>query len=255
MNGSKDDEEKHHSCGVWMMCAKINHSCLSNARRSFIGDLQIVRATSDIPANTEVTFWYSHPTGDYNEMKKKLEHWGFQCDCAICLDLKNTPKKLSQKRKDLFGDLKATLSAAIVDTAKAERLLDAAGQTYKRPPTEIARLALQDSYAYLISIYRKQGNGIKVAAMIHKRLEAFGFVLKGSQLQAPSDAAFRIERWGIMDDDVARMLVELGNTYFAYAPHLVLQSVHFSRLAYRICVGEDETFEESYDPTGLELGN
>jgi len=156
------------------MASSLNHSCISNVRRSFIGDLKIIRATCDIPADTELEFWYKVPTGDYDEMQKGLRNWGFQCTCAMCLDLKNTSKKLLKRRNNLLGDLKTTLNAAKVDTAKAERILASIDQTYKQPPTDIPRLQLLKPYNLLASIYSEQRNPEKLVSMSLKALESLG---------------------------------------------------------------------------------
>jgi len=42
--------------GIWIISSYINHSCISNCRRSFIGDMQIIRATQDLHADTELVF-------------------------------------------------------------------------------------------------------------------------------------------------------------------------------------------------------
>lgn len=42
--------------GVWILASYINHSCLGNCCRSFIGAMQIVRATEDLPPGTELVF-------------------------------------------------------------------------------------------------------------------------------------------------------------------------------------------------------
>ena len=228
------------------MASRINHSCLSNVRRSFIGDLQIVRATCHIPADTELTFWYKVPTGDHHEVQTGLEHWGFQCKCAICLDSKNTPKKQLKKRNDLLGDLKATLNATNVNTAKVERILNTIGQTYKYPPADVPRLALREPYARLALIYSEQRNAEKAVAMSLKALESLGFIIKGAQLPLSPVETFRVEKWGIMVDDVISMWVHLWNAYSAFAPHLLPRAAGCGKLAYNICVGEDVTFEESY---------
>ena len=235
---------KHHSCGVWPIASRINHSCISNARRSFIGDLQIIRATCDIPADTEITHWYKDPTGDYDDMQKGLEHWGFQCTCAICLDSINTPKKLLKRRSTLLGDLKTTLNAANVDTAKAERYLRAIEQTYKRPPTEVPRLALHKPYARLAFIYLEQQEAERVVAMSLKVLGSLGFIIKGAQLPVSPTETFRVERWGIMGNEVMNMWTHLWNAYAAFAPHLLSQAAGCGKLAYKINMGEDVTFEE-----------
>ncbi|KAJ6071389.1 hypothetical protein N7499_009403 [Penicillium canescens] len=53
--------EQFHSCGAWRLVSYINHSWLSNASRSFIVDMMVVRATKILAPNTEVTFWYKSP--------------------------------------------------------------------------------------------------------------------------------------------------------------------------------------------------
>jgi hypothetical protein len=247
--GIRDTEDKHGSCGVWPMASRINHCCTSNVRRSFTGDLQIVRATCDILADTELTFWYKNPTGDHDEMQRGLEHWGFQCTCVICLDSKDTAKKLLKKRYGLLGDLKATLNVANVNTAKAERILNSIGQTYKHPPS-VPRLIMREPYAHLAKLYSEQGNVEKVTVMALKALESLGFIIKGAQLPLLPAESFRVEKWGIMTDEVISLWIHLWNVYSVYARHLLPQAAECGRLAYKIFVGEDVTFKESYDKQG-----
>lgn len=109
-------------------------------------------------------------------MQKGLEHWGFQCKCEICLDSKNTPKKLLKRRSNLLVDLKATLNAADINTAKAERILHTIGQTYRLRPTDIPRLLLREPYIHLASIYSEQRNAEKAVAMSLKALESLAFL-------------------------------------------------------------------------------
>jgi hypothetical protein len=131
-------ERLHHSCGLWLTASAINHSCLSNCRRSFIGDFMVIRATCDIPADTELTHWYTVPTGDRDKMKDSLAHWGFECTCLICEDTKTVVKKFSKKRKDLMQDIKHSFSNKdALDFAKIERQLRAYEATYKKSPTAI----------------------------------------------------------------------------------------------------------------------
>ncbi|CAG8888506.1 unnamed protein product [Penicillium egyptiacum] len=39
--------ERLHNCGIWPYASMINHSCMSNAHRAFIGDMMIIRAATD----------------------------------------------------------------------------------------------------------------------------------------------------------------------------------------------------------------
>ncbi|KAJ8069889.1 hypothetical protein OCU04_000300 [Sclerotinia nivalis] len=239
--------DKHHSCGIWLMASKINHSCLNNARRSFMGDLQLVRATCDIPANTEITFWYKMPTGESDEMKKELKIWGFQCKCSICLDSEATPKNQARMRKKLLGDLKVTLTASDVDTAKAERLLNALEKTYKHPATDVPRLALREPYFKLGGIYSKQGMVDKAVSMALKALSSIGFVIKNANLPALPGKPFEVEKLGMTMPGVIEAWVYLCDAYSALAPQHFQQARDCAKLAYRICIGEDDTFKQMYD--------
>lgn len=49
-------ERGYSTCGIWPIASRINHACLSNCRRSFIGNMLLVRATRDMDAGTELFF-------------------------------------------------------------------------------------------------------------------------------------------------------------------------------------------------------
>jgi tetratricopeptide (TPR) repeat protein len=49
----------HFDClGIWPVASRANHSCLSNAEYSFLGDFMLVRANKDIPKGEEITLSY-----------------------------------------------------------------------------------------------------------------------------------------------------------------------------------------------------
>lgn len=50
-----------HPTGIWPLASYLNHSCLGTATRAFIGDFLIARATQDLPASAELTWWYQPP--------------------------------------------------------------------------------------------------------------------------------------------------------------------------------------------------
>jgi len=74
-----------HTTGIWLLASKINHSCCNNCDRSFVGNLQIVRAAQDLPAGSELGFRYLDTDGVIGQ-KKLTSTWGFTCDYAICED-------------------------------------------------------------------------------------------------------------------------------------------------------------------------
>ncbi|KAM0167451.1 hypothetical protein ACHAQE_000344 [Botrytis cinerea] len=242
-----EEVDKHHSCGIWLLASKINHSCLSNARRSFLGDLQLVRATSDIPANTEITYWYKLPTGESDEMQNELKHWGFQCKCIICTDSKDTRKNEITMRKKLLRNLKAVLDASHVAIPQAECLLNALEKTYKRPAIEVPRLALRESYFRLARAYSQRGTTDKAVLTTLRALESIGFVIKNASLPALPGKKLEIAKWGLMLPGVIEAWIYLCTVYSALAPQHLQQAREYVKLAYKICMGEDHTFKQMHN--------
>ena len=210
--------------------------------------MQIVRATQDIPADTELTFWYRIPEGrKFEETQKDLEHWGFQCTCEICLDAKITPKETMKKRQALLADLKSSLQGTREpDVARIERLATAIGRTYQKPARDVPQIALYDKYLLLAHAYATRRDALKVESMALKALESLGFVIEGASVLDSSDRPLRVLKWGIMKDGVIDAWVHLGNVYAALKPRLEEKAKHYARISYRICIGEDVTFNESH---------
>lgn len=80
------------------MASYTNHSCNATCSRSFIADLQIVRAARDMPAGTELTLSYI-TLGESAAMNAKLsEGWGFKCNCVGCEDYGATSPAVKAQR-------------------------------------------------------------------------------------------------------------------------------------------------------------
>ena len=94
------------SCGLYIKASHINHSCYSNARRSFIGDVLILRATRDILAGEEILFWYTLPKADhsYEKTQEKLRNCDFCCSCVICTNDQETSNKKKERRDALVKE-------------------------------------------------------------------------------------------------------------------------------------------------------
>ncbi|KIL88516.1 hypothetical protein FAVG1_08598 [Fusarium avenaceum] len=67
-----DKDFKYTTSGIWLLASHINDSYISNCRRSFIGDMQIMRATRDLIADTKLFFYYRLPMPfeSYQEAQK-----------------------------------------------------------------------------------------------------------------------------------------------------------------------------------------
>lgn len=78
-------------------------------------------------------------------------------------------------------------------------------------------------------------------------MESLGFVIKGAQLPPSSVETFRVDKWGLMmGADVINMWAHIWVAYISFAPHLLPQAAHYTKLAYKICVAENVTFKELY---------
>lgn len=72
------------SSGVWIHAARMNHSCLPNSSRGFVGDFIVVRANKNISKGDEVTTMYLPIDGIFDQLKHNFEARGFSCDCKLC---------------------------------------------------------------------------------------------------------------------------------------------------------------------------
>ncbi|KAK7959153.1 uncharacterized protein PG986_004007 [Apiospora aurea] len=188
------------TCGIWIQASYLNHSCVGNCRRSFIGDMQIIRATRDIPADTELFFSYkqAEPLTSFGETQKSLRNWGFQCDCALCLAKKATSDDTLKRRKALLAQLKYIMRPSTdpraIDAKRALAVLEKVEATYATPVRAIStatgsdsvlpssvqitpRLELWDPYFGLGAHLLNRGKRDEAVKVTIKGFEALGFVI------------------------------------------------------------------------------
>ncbi|KAF2467791.1 uncharacterized protein BDR25DRAFT_374016 [Lindgomyces ingoldianus] len=235
MANQTKEEPSHYSCGIWTKASYINHSCTSNAHRSFIGDMMIVRACCDLEPGTEITFLYTS-LGDKNA-QKKLSHWGIVCDCAICLNAKTTKAAVVTERRKLLEQMKQEFNIAangVFQAKKIERLLDALDTTYARPADGLPRLLLWDPQLAMI----------RTLEFVGKALTSLGFIVVGVDL---SPTAFAVVKWGLVVDYLVEIFMHACTAFAAKgAMKHSKQAEEYAKVAYKIIVGEDTSFSESY---------
>lgn len=245
--------ETFHSCGVWPLASYINHSCNSNVRRSFIADMMIVRAARDLPENTELVFWYKAPLDNTAKAKQlNLQHWGFKCSCTICQDCIETENSNLMKRRRLTADLanafqslgKSRKPDSVV--ARIEDLVFRLEETYRKPAVEVPRPGIWKAYSSLAVLHASRGVSEKAVDFALKTLESLGYVLEGGRLPHRSGVQLRVVKWGLMMDGLVGCWMILCRAYCHVAPELVDQAEDYARTTYRVCVGEDETFGNTY---------
>ena len=240
------EQKAHHSCGIWVHASYINHSCTSNARRAFIGNMMIVRASRDMGAGTEITFWYHSPDG-ISARHDKHKHWGFVCGCAICLDARTTDALILRKRQKLIEDLKRIFNSSALrhaETEKIERLLDTLNQTYTQPAEDVPRLLLWDPQLALTRIYVAQNKASKSMKSAVKVLTSLGFGVVGAD---SSHTRFAVLRWGLVEDHLVETFLHIRTAFTAMgAREDSERAEEYARTTYKILVGEDVSFNASY---------
>ncbi|KAI1068277.1 hypothetical protein LB507_004252 [Fusarium sp. FIESC RH6] len=248
MTGGKDFE--YTTSGIWLLASRINHSCVGNCRRSFIGDMQIVRATRDLAADTELFFSYRLPVPfeSYQEAQKGFKNWGFTCACELCLRKKATSKSVLQKRKVLADDLQRLVPHLDSGNgAKSIRLIKALEKTYPSNNDCAFRLELCGPY-FALGNHLLENNQLNDAAkMILKGLEALGHSIIACPPNDISDRPrLEIERWGVASDAAPWAFHNLANVYRQLAPELCLAAEHYAEVSYAMVVGEKETWPEVF---------
>lgn len=101
IRSSLDDEEDSvaGSTGIWLQASYMNHSCLPNTSRAFIGDMMIVRAARDIKAGEEILTSYQSSLAAFPKRKENFKPWGFQCDCPLCQGERRLPSTVFTGRE------------------------------------------------------------------------------------------------------------------------------------------------------------
>ncbi|CAJ2507834.1 Uu.00g090200.m01.CDS01 [Anthostomella pinea] len=269
----KKPSTSHTTCGIWILASHLNHSCVGNCRRSFIGDMQIIRATRDIPADTELFFSYRHAEtmASYTETQKKLENWDFKCGCALCLDKKVTSDDTLKRRKALLSQLKTVMRPSInprsVDTKRALAVLEKMEASYATPVRKepsaadlsssalatvqiTPRLELLDPYLGLGRLFLTIGKPADSVKVTVKCLEALGFVINApppgsTRANTSPPSQLVLEAWGMVDDLVVLAFMQLFHAYMPKSPELASRAREYAATAYSMMVGEKETvFEE-----------
>ncbi|KAI4931016.1 uncharacterized protein J4E92_004850 [Alternaria infectoria] len=231
-----------------MTASYINHSCLGNVCRTFIGDMMIIRATKDLDVGTELTFPYVYPNGKYDEnMDDELKTWGFICNCPLCEDIKATKASDLTKRQNLLNQvvkLCKSPAAGIQFTNKIERLAEALNETYTRPAEAVPRLLLWSPYLLLTRIYMKRSIYGKALETMGKFLQALGFTFTGLDRKS---SPLMIIGWGHVEDRLVDVFLHARSAFEQLGlSEKSQQADKYARVVYRVVVGEDASFDETH---------
>jgi tetratricopeptide (TPR) repeat protein len=124
------------STGFWIWAAYMNHSCIANAKKDFIGDLIVFRATRPITSGEEIFASYDESSHYDARQKAFMTTWGFECKCALCVAEKADDPAVRKKRRELAGEADAFVDrehwadAKRLTIVKAQRLSRSIDDTY-----------------------------------------------------------------------------------------------------------------------------
>jgi hypothetical protein len=131
-----EDSLRNASTGLWIHAAFINHSCIPNTKKEYMGDLMVLRAIRPITKGEEIFHSYDE-TSDYDARQMSLmATWGFECSCALCAAEKMDDPAVRKKRRELASDADAFLQredcsgAKGIVIARARHLLKRIDETY-----------------------------------------------------------------------------------------------------------------------------
>jgi hypothetical protein len=134
--GKGETDARKASTGLWVVASYINHSCVSNSKKEFIGDLMILRATRTIKVGEEILV-ISERSYDYNERTLALTHiWGITCTCELCSAEKADGSTLRKKRNERESEVsrfmasEKAVAAKRLSVLKAKRLAKSIEDTY-----------------------------------------------------------------------------------------------------------------------------
>jgi hypothetical protein len=247
INNKTQEKSEFHSCGIWTKASYINHSCIGNVCRSFIGDMMIIRAAKDLEAGTELVFPYE-VSDETTKTEQKFKTWGFVCSCARCEDIKSTKASVLINRQNLQRQLKNLCDSFShvydIPTKKMERLLKALNETYTLPAEDVPRLSLWDPQLLLTRIYMGRANFAKGLTSVGNVLDSLGFAYAGLDGTLTD---FELTRWGQVVDHLVEVFLQARTGFSMLGlEKKSKQAEHFARLAYLVLVGEHASFDQTY---------
>ncbi|KAI5860073.1 TPR domain protein [Durotheca rogersii] len=242
------ESKAHTTCGIWPLASHINHSCVHNCSRSFIGDVQIVRASRDLEADTELRFEYRSPPAheSYAETQKRFKHWGFTCDCVSCRDRKSTSTHTRNNRRSLTIDFKAIMNGPMSASKiqRAQAVLKRLESTFSvKEGSEY--LEACDKYFLMGQVLLQQHDALEGLEMIISGLEAYGFELTACPPRKDSSRPkLEVRRWGFLSNQTTFAFLRMSEIYGIHAPELSATARRYAEISHSVFVGESDSLSD-----------
>jgi hypothetical protein len=227
--------------GFWIHTSYINHSCLPNSVRTFIGDMLLLRATRDISTGDEITAQYITPELTYQDRQRKyVGTWNFKCDCPLCEVDGKVGKEVERQRMALFEELKgkaqklgSTLPTITALKRFAKRLRDLEALYDESVYAQLPKLCLVHPTLFLTEAWRQLKNTDKMIESATKLLRNFGITVsvEGNEFLVTKST-------GLINVECVRTLKYMTEGYIVKGQHDLAGSVTATaELWFRISTG------------------
>lgn len=236
--------ESSSGVGIWVMPAIMNHSCrgAGSARRSFIGDMMVVRASRDIKKGEEITQTYLH-VGDVSARREALlKSWGFLCNCSLCVvESEETPGVRNDRQRQLavilsLGSAGQTSSVLL---QRLSRLIRSLEDTYTKPATEQPRHVLFEALQHLATFQLGDPDGFLKTS--ERSLEALGYKIGESEGRA------FIAQHGSISNSLLELFHQCSEVCAASGKLLKAKSYYeIAASFWEVILGEKESFYENH---------
>lgn len=178
--------------GLWPHAARMNHSCVPNTARSFLGDMLVARATRDVAPGEELLHDYTAGALRARRAQRQAElrrACGLvACACELCAGeaRSSASEEGDARRTELLARMEKLASkrpprgivaeAAVRSMEKMAREMEEAHEpeVYDGLP----RLMLVYPTMWLLEAYKGRRNHAKVVATALRVLRNFGFVFR-----------------------------------------------------------------------------
>ncbi|KAF5671585.1 n-lysine methyltransferase SMYD2 [Fusarium denticulatum] len=133
---TEDEDVSNASTGLWIRASYINHSCMPNTKKDFVGDLIIFRAIRRIAAGEEITHAYDESSG-YEARKANIRRtWDFECRCQLCLvegaegeDVRERRRQAEEKARS-FAETNSPYGTSRIMMRNAKMMRQKLNETY-----------------------------------------------------------------------------------------------------------------------------
>ncbi|EXL42189.1 hypothetical protein FOCG_15539 [Fusarium oxysporum f. sp. radicis-lycopersici 26381] len=133
---TENEDVSNASTGLWIRASYINHSCIPNAKKDFVGDLIIFRAIRRIVTGEEITHSYDE-SSDYEARKTNIRRtWNFECRCQLCLvegaESENIRKgrRQAEEKANYFAKANSPYDASRIMVRRSKMLRQTLNETY-----------------------------------------------------------------------------------------------------------------------------